>query len=198
MNAQPPPDRVATTTYGRPVGHYRTTADGRPVLDRGILEPKRDRIHRLGGYAAPVTILQELLPQGAVVFRTPPGILWAASARLFIEHGLTLQSDTEYLVLADSYWSRQRIESRAQQIALPDVATPAAAPKPKQRQVHLVSRNNPLPRCYMHIVCKDCGQMILQGHGNEKSLSSLIMRARREHAAEAHGWVTDKPQEPPL
>lgn len=56
----------------------------------------------------------------------------------------------------------------------------ADAPIKKQRE--------PLPLCTLVATCNECGATIAELDTNTWTLAGVVMRARREHAAAAHGW----------
>jgi hypothetical protein len=50
-------------------------------------------------------------------------------------------------------------------------------------------RREPLPLCTMVVTCDECGATVTELDTNTWTLAGVVMRARREHAAAAHGWT---------
>lgn len=50
-------------------------------------------------------------------------------------------------------------------------------------------QREPLPLCTLVVTCNECDTTIAELDTNTWTLAGVVMRARREHAASAHGWT---------
>lgn len=66
----------------------------------------------------------------------------------------------------------------------------------KQRQVHVVTKDNPLARSTLLLLCS-CSDVYWRGPVNTRHLAAVLAEARRDHNVMAHGWQPAATEEAP-